>query len=92
MKKDCHDNLPPELLLSWTSEDLNTIHDASWWKNIITQAHGVDILSIYEMESNEEVWNDWLVCDNEYARSDRKTIEAGGCKYLNFIAIVLKRQ
>jgi hypothetical protein len=44
------------------------------------------------MESNEEVWNDWLDCDNEYARGDRTTIEAGGCKYLNFIAAVLRRQ
>jgi cyclopropane fatty-acyl-phospholipid synthase-like methyltransferase len=28
MKMDCHDNLPPELLLSWTPEALDTIHDA----------------------------------------------------------------
>jgi len=92
MKMDCHDNLPPELLLSWTPEALDTIHDAGYWRNIISHTHGVDILSIHEMESNEEVWNDWLDCDNEYARGDRTTIEAGGCKYLNFIAAVLRRQ
>jgi hypothetical protein len=43
------------------------------------------------MESNEEVWNDWLTCNNEYARGDRKSMEAGGGRYLNFVAIVLKR-
>lgn len=43
------------------------------------------------MESNEECWEDWINCDNEYSKSDRKSIEAGACKYLNFIAIVLKK-
>ena len=27
MKRDCHDNLPPELLLSWTPEQLDYLHD-----------------------------------------------------------------
>ena len=43
------------------------------------------------MESNEEVWNDWLKQENEYAISDRKAMEAGGGKYLNFISIVPQR-
>lgn len=43
------------------------------------------------MESNEEVWADWLRQDNEYAVGDRKAMEAGGGKYLNFIAIVLRK-
>lgn len=92
MKKDCHDNLPQELLLSWTPEQLDYLHDVAYWKNIIRQTDGIDILSIHEMESNEEVWNDWLVCDNEYAKSDRKSMEAGGGKYLNFVAIILRRK
>jgi cyclopropane fatty-acyl-phospholipid synthase-like methyltransferase len=92
MKKDCHDNLPPELLLSWTPEQLDTIHDANYWENTIRQTRGVDILAIHEMEGDEEAWNDWLSSDNEYARNDRKTMEAGGGKYLNFLAIVLRRR
>ena len=91
MKKDCHDNLPPELLLSWTPEQLDYIHDAAYWEEIIRATDGVEILSIHEMESNEEVWNDWLASDNPYAVGDRKTIEAGGGKYMNFIAVILRR-
>ena len=91
MKKDCHDNLPPELLLSWTPELLDYIHDAAYWEDIIRATDGVEILSIHEMESNEEVWNDWLATDNEYAKGDRKTMEAGGGKYMNFIAVILRR-
>ena len=92
MKKDCHDNLPAELLLSWTPDELDYLHDTTYWTNIICQTEGIEILSIHEMESNEEVWNDWLTCDNEYAQGDRKSMEAGGGKYLNFGAIVLKRK
>lgn len=45
-----------------------------------------------EMLSNDEVWADWLRQDNEYAIGDRKSMEAGGGKYLNFISIVLRKK
>ena len=92
MKKDLHDDLPEVLLLSWTPEQLDYIHDADYWRNIVSQCQNAEIVSISEMESNEEVWDDWLKQDNEYAVSDRKTMEAGGGKYLNFISIILKKK
>ncbi len=91
MKKDCHDALPPELLLSWTPEDLSTMHDKDYWAAIVNGAKSARTLSVCEMESNEEVWNDWLACDNPYAVGDRKSMHAGAGKYLNFIAIVLQK-
>ena len=92
MKKDCHKNFPKELLLSWTPEQLDYIHDIDYWKAIIRKSNDCEIISIHEMESNEECWNDWIQCDNEYAKGDKKAIEAGACKYLNFIAIILKKK
>lgn len=92
MKKDCHNNIHKELLLSWTPEQLDYIHDIEYWKNIISKSKQSEIVSINEMESNEECWNDWISCDNEYSKNDRKAIEAGACKYLNFIAIVLMKK
>lgn len=47
---------------------------------------------IGEKESNDEVWADWLKQENEYAIGDRKSMEAGGGKYLNFIKIVLRKK
>ena len=92
MKKDCHDNLPQELLLSWTPEQLDYIHDVEYWTRIISACQNAQVISIREMESNEEVWNDWLAQENPYAVSDRKAMHSGGGKYLNFIAIVLKKK
>lgn len=92
MKKDCHDNLPKELLLSWTPEQLDYMHDTDYWTKIVSKSENSEIVSVKEMESNEEVWADWLSQDNEYAVGDRKSMEAGGGKYLNFISIILKKK
>lgn len=91
MKKDCHDNLPPELLLSWTPEQLEYMHDVEYWTDMVKKCDGAEIIKVEEMEGNDEVWHDWLIQDNEYAIGDRKSMDAGGGKYLNFIAIVLKK-
>ena len=92
MKKDCHDHLPPELLLSWTPEQMDYMHDVSYWKSIVGKCRDATVLTVEEMESNEEVWADWLRQENEYAVGDRKSMEAGGGKYLNFIKIVLQKR
>ena len=91
MKQDCHDNLPPELLLSWTPEQMDYMHDTAWWSEMVSECKGAEVLSVSEMVSNEEVWADWLKQENEYAIGDRKSMEAGGGKYLNFIKIVLRK-
>ncbi len=92
VKNDCLDNLPKELLLSWTPEQLDYMHDIKYWKNIFNKSNDSEIIKIEEMESNEEVWNDWLMQENEYAINDRKSLNAGAGKYLNFIKIVLQKK
>lgn len=92
MKKDCHDNLPKELLLSWTPEQLEYMHDVEYWRGIVSKCKGAEVISVSEMQSNTEVWADWLMQENQYAVGDRKAMEAGGGKYLNFIKLVLKKK
>ena len=92
MKKDCHDHLPEELFLSWTPEQLEYMHDAAYWRDMVSLSKDAEVISVREMESNEEVWADWLKQENEYAIGDRKAMEAGGGKYLNFITIVLRKR
>ncbi|MEE0867166.1 MAG: class I SAM-dependent methyltransferase [Clostridia bacterium] len=92
MKKDCHDSLPSELLLSWTPEQLEYMHDTSYWTDMVEKCSGANVIEVSEMESNDEVWEDWLKQENEYAVGDRKSMEAGGGRYLNFIKIVLQKK
>lgn len=92
MRRDCHGDLPASLLLSWTPEQLDYMHDAAYWTDMVKHCRGAAKVSVAEMESNEEVWNDWLACDNEYAIGDRRSMEAGAGQYLNFISIVLQKK
>lgn len=92
MKKDLHDDLPPELLLSWTPEQLAYLRDVNYWKAIVSASRNAEVIAVEEMQSNEEVWNDWLMQENEYAIGDRKSMGAGGGKYLNFIKIILRKK
>ncbi len=92
MKKDCHCDLPKELLLSWTPEQLEYMHDVSYWHRIVNMSKNAQVVSVYEMRSMDEVWSDWLKQENEYAVGDRKSMLNGGGKYLNFIGIVLRKK
>lgn len=93
MKRDYHDNLPEELLLSWTPEQLAYLRDITYWTKILNSSRDAEVISIYEMKgNNEELWADWIRQENEVAVNDRKTIGAGGGKYLNFIAFVLRKK
>lgn len=70
-------------------EQVNYLHDAAYWRALLGRCQGVQVR---EMESHEEFWADWLRQDNEYAIGDRKAMEAGGGRYLNFIAMVLRKK
>lgn len=91
MKHDRHDNLPVCLLESWTPEQLEYMHDISWWQAMIGPTSGVEIVEMREMDCTREAWADWLACDNEYAAGDRAAVEAGALDYLNTIAITLRK-
>ena len=92
MKQDCHDDIPEVLLRSWNAEQLEYIHDAQYWRNMVSQSRDCEVVSVHEMQSNAEVWADWLRQDNEYAVGDRATMEHGGLDYMNFVAIVLRKK
>lgn len=92
LTRDCHDDLPAELLLSWTPEQLDYMHDIAWWRSIFEQSRGARIVDMWEMETNAQAWDDWLACDNPYAVGDRASMQAGAGRYLNFIGVVLEKR
>ena len=83
--------LEEELLLSWHASDASG-GETRITGAIVSRSTETELLELREMESNEEVWADWLRQDNEYAAGDRRAMEAGGGKYLNFIKIVLRKK
>ena len=71
---------------------MDYMHDVAYWYEMVRRSRNADIIEVSQMESNEEVWADWLRQENEYAVGDRKAMEAGGGKYLNFIKSVLRKK
>jgi hypothetical protein len=60
---------------------------------ILNSSEEAEVISIYEMiGNNDELWEDWIRQENKIAVYDRKAIGAGGAKYLNFIAFVLRKK
>lgn len=89
--KDIHANLPPEFLLSWNAEDLETFHSCEWWYNLLSQSQKIRIQRLGEMSCMETCWEDWLNSDIDYAVNDRKSMEAGAGKYMNMISVLATR-
>ncbi|MDE2517854.1 MAG: methyltransferase domain-containing protein [Methanocorpusculum sp.] len=90
-KEEIHAHLPNEILLSWTAEDMETLHSCDWWRSLFAQSGMIRIEEIREMEGFDECWSDWLNCGNEYAINDRPAMEAGAGKYMNLIAVLATR-
>ena len=89
MVRDCHDALPACLLASWTPEQLEYMHDMTWWQAMIGKTPGVVIEGMHQMTCTREAWADWIACENEYARGDRTAVKAGALDYLNTSAVTL---
>ncbi|MDO5791778.1 MAG: methyltransferase domain-containing protein [Coriobacteriia bacterium] len=92
MVRDCHDELPACLLASWTPEQLEYMHDMTWWQAMIGKTPGVVIEDMHQMTCTREAWADWIACENEYARGDRAAVKAGALDYLNTIAVTLVKR
>lgn len=92
MKKDLHHDLPQSLLAAWSAEDLDTIHDAAYWRVILEKCRGAEVVFIRETEGNRELWDDWLLQENPYAVGDRRARESGGLELLNFLIVCLRKK
>jgi hypothetical protein len=92
VKDELNGTFPLEMSYSWTVEDLSTFHSCAWWRELLGKSQKIEIESVSEMPDFDELWNDWLACDNEYAVRDRPAMEAGAGKYMNFVAILAKKK
>ncbi len=90
--KDIHDNIPPEMLLSWNPEDIETLRSPEWWRDLMSKSLRMKLLAVGELECYSECWNDWLACDNEYAIGDRKAMEGGAGKYMDLVYIIMAKK
>ena len=90
--KDIHDNIPPEMLLSWNPEDIETLRSPEWWRKLFSRSQLLELEAVGELEGFYECWDDWLACNNEYAIGDRKAMEGGAGKYMDLVYIIAAKK
>ena len=91
-RREFHDSLPPELLLSWTPEAMDTLHSIPWWRELLSRSALIEVEHIGEMSCFDTCWEDWLGTDNPYAKNDRPAMEAGAGQFMNLIAVQAKKR
>ena len=85
MKREVLDNLPQEMKPFWPPEALEMWHSIDWWKPKFTPY--CSQLQIEEMACFDQAWQDWLSCDNPYAREDRPMMETDNGRFMNLIKL-----
>jgi cyclopropane fatty-acyl-phospholipid synthase-like methyltransferase len=80
--------VPPALAPYW-QEDMN-FHSAEWWKELWSKETSIEITHSRSMDCHEKAWEDWLKCDNPYAKSDIGFIEADNGRYIDTVEIVAR--
>ncbi len=88
LKKEFTDGVPAELQPYWCDDMTLTLHSFDWWYNLWKNCVSVSIQECKELKCLEEAWQDWLSCDNDYARRDIGMMEAEGGNYFNLVSIV----
>lgn len=86
LKKEFTNGVPVELQPYWF-DDMN-FHSCDWWYDLWKNCDSVSIQECKELKCLEEAWQDWLSCDNDYARRDIGMMKAEGGNYFNLVSIV----
>lgn len=88
LKEEFTNGVPAELQPYWFDDMSLTLHSCDWWHNLWKACDSVRIQECKELKCLEEAWQDWLLCDNEYARRDIGMMKAEGGNYFNLVSLV----
>lgn len=80
---------PPKELKPYWVDDMN-FHSVQWWKELWQKSPKVENVDAYELKTHAQAWQDWLECDNPYAKKDAGMMETEGGKYFNTVAVTAK--
>jgi cyclopropane fatty-acyl-phospholipid synthase-like methyltransferase len=88
LKKEFTNGVPEELVPYWFEDMTLTLHSCDWWYNLWKTSDLVSIKKYEELNCLEEAWQDWLTCDNDFARRDIEMMKAEGGNYFNLVSII----
>ncbi len=90
IKYEFGENVPDEMKPFWIDEVARTIRSLAWWKDLWSEAEGIEIVDIREMSCCKQAWDEWLASPNPYAVNDIKMMEAESGRYFDLIQLIAK--
>ncbi|MGI6153867.1 MAG: SAM-dependent methyltransferase [Christensenellaceae bacterium] len=88
LKKDLLGAIPEELAPYWV-DDMN-FYTCDWWADLFSKTPAVKVEVCREMDVCKQAWDEWLLCDNPYAKNDIDMMRAEGGNYFNLVQIIAK--
>lgn len=79
----------------WVGRDeneMNTFRTLKWWCDLFGESDEYELIKGFELECNEEAWEDWFETGHPYAIRDKEFYDKGLGSLLNFIGIVIQRK
>ncbi len=90
LQRPLEHGVPPELLPFW-QEGMH-FYPPEWWSALLERSTLMELRACHTMRCHDAAWQDWLKCDNEYARRDVDMMAAEGGRYFSTVAMVLVRR
>ena len=82
--------VPDELLPFW--QDGMNFYSTTWWRQLWLQTTALTITDMFTMRCHAQAWQDWLACDNEYAKSDIAMIKAEQGRYFATLGLMAEKK
>lgn len=82
-------NAVPEVLKPFWQHDMN-FYSAGWWKELWNQSSRINIEQCFSLSCHQQAWEEWLQCDNPYAKSDVAMMEAESGHYFDTIGLIAR--
>lgn len=61
-----------------------------WWNKFWFELEFVIVEKCEVLNCYDEVWKDWINCDNLYVINDKKMMEVENGKYFNIIFLIVR--
>jgi cyclopropane fatty-acyl-phospholipid synthase-like methyltransferase len=90
IKNGFDEKIPEELIPFW-KENIN-FHSAQWWNKHWSKVDSIFIEKCTSVNCHKEAWEDWLKCDNPYAKKDVNMIKAENGKYFDTIQMIARKK
>ena len=84
-------DLPKKLTAFWGDNDID-FYPLQWWQQLWENSSQMVPVKAVSHTCHSAAWNDWLACNNPYAKHDIPMIEVEGGKYFDTIGLIYQKR